>query len=176
MNWLFEGSPLVVIAVGGIALAALLAGIAQTGKRVFLYLMPVVVLMIGLVLAVQWLVITPGEEVQQTLQTIADELERNDRQAVISHVSPTRPDLISEARSRLGLIKFEDVSVRNVEVDTDMDRDPPQAVANFKATVRGGEAHGAIEHVTQVKVFRVIFRREEDGQWRVTEYEMSDPR
>jgi hypothetical protein len=173
--WILE-RPLPILFLGVVLVAILVGGLVQTGRRWLLLAIGAAVLLTAGMLVLERLVVTPAEQVEATLRRIADDIARNDVEAVIASISPGRPELRQEARRHMNLVTISDVTIKaNLRVQVLSDRNPPLAEARFNAVIRGTDRAGQLGTRIYPRFFVVNFRQE-DGQWRVRGYAMHDPR
>jgi len=175
--WLME-QPLTIVCAGVVLVAVLQAALVQTGRHGFLYAtITVVLLTVGLV-GVERAVITPREEVKATLHLIVHDLEKNDVSAVLTHVSRGRPELGREAKQKIQSIEILDVDIkRNLKIEIVQERGIQIAEAKFNATIRFRFVNRLRDEARPFPLFFTVrLRKEDDGKWRVRNYEMSDPR
>jgi len=129
----------------------------------------VVLMVVGLV--VEQLVVTNSEQVAATLQQIAKDLESNDVPRVVSHISTESENLRREAESILKRVKVQTVSVkRNLTVSVVENGDRKTAIAKFNAVAKLSDSGGAFGNQLVPRFFIVNFVNE-NGQWRITQYE-----
>lgn len=175
--WLME-QPLIIVGVGSMLVAVLVGGLLQTGKHILLYAaVGVVLLTIGL-LGLERSVLTPREAVKATLHVIAHDLEQNDVEAILTHISEHRAELRKQAKREMERWEIVKVDIkRNLKVEVVSERGMDVAEAKFNCIVevkarRGITAGGEFRSPL---FFQVQFKKEND-QWRIRSYEMSDPR
>lgn len=170
MNWLL-GQPLVVLAAGVAVLVMLYGVLHQTGKRWALYAMIATTVVVAGLLVLERLVVTPEESIKGTLATIARDAQRNDVDAVISHISRRAPEMQTQARTLLKPFKLEEVKIKQIDqLKVQSDGTPPVASALVKVLAVGGDRAGTLQHQRALRDFRVEFVLE-DGVWRVRGYE-----
>ena len=169
--------PLLIVFGGATLITILIGGFIQTGKRPILYgAAAVLLLTIGLI-GLERTTITPREAVRATLFVIANDLERNDVDAVIRHVSPGRPELIEQAEKYMGLVKISDVDIkRNLRIEIFADKGMEIAEAKFNVVFKGKDKNGFLDEKRPIPRFFTVRFKNEDGAWRVRNYEMGDPR
>lgn len=171
--------PLTIV-FGGLLLAAMLiGGLIQTGKKWLLYAVVGVLVLTAGLLMLERSTITPREAVKATLHVIARDLERNDVEAIVQHISAGKTELRDEARRRLGSIEIVEVKIkRNLKVDVTSARGMDVAETSFNAVIRLKDSRYADflnEDRPNAMFFRVWFKLE-DGRWRIRKYETDDPR
>ena len=173
--------PLTIIFGGLLIVAALAGGLIQTGKKGFLYGTIVAVVLAVSLLVLERTTITPREAVKATLHVIANDLERNDVEAVVRHISKGRVELQEEARERLEQVEVVEVKIKkNLKVDVVSQRGMEIAEAKFNCTLRlkprESRLQGFLDQKRPIPQFFKVRFKQEDGSWRVRDYEMSDPR
>ena len=168
--WFLE-SPIPALALGSVVFAGLAVGLLQTGNRKFLYgLVMIALLTVGGIL-IERTVVTPREEVGSMLNALAADLESNDANAVVQHVSSTSKSLRDEAVRLLGEIVVDSAVVkRNLEVDVHQ----TAAEARFNGVIVATDKSGVVRRQLYPRFF-VLKLRKEDGQWRVSQYEHHPP-
>ena len=173
--------PLTIVFVGLLVTAGLFGGLIQTGRKSLLYGTIAAVVITALLLVIERTTLTPREAVMATLHLIAEDLERNDVEAVVAHVSDGRSELQDEARLRLEQVEVVDVNIkRNLKVDVSSGKGMDVAEARFNCVLRLKPRDSRYQNFLDdnrpiPQFFKVRFKLE-DGEWRVRGYEMSDPR
>ena len=170
MTWLMQ-QPLAII-VGGLVVELLLFLILQqTGKKWVVWTMAAVALLLvgGVLLERQ--IVTPQEAVRAKLYEIAADVQRNDIDAVVAHMSRRAAADEERARTVLKRVKFSEVSVK--EISEFNVADPPQrasATVRVKAVGEMGNFRG-----TGLRDFLVEFVLEDDV-WKIRGWkELGDP-
>jgi hypothetical protein len=92
MEWIFE-DPVPTMIIGGLTAAILGGGWIQTGRKSLLYLMIVVILLTVALVIVERLVVTPREQVKDTLFEIARLVAKNDIEAASSYAYSGAPQI-----------------------------------------------------------------------------------
>ncbi|MHB8971013.1 MAG: hypothetical protein ACYC3X_11365 [Pirellulaceae bacterium] len=172
MTWLVE-EPLYIAILGVVMLAFLGFAWMQTGYRWLLHAtLGVAALTVGLLL-LERLVETEPELIEATLRRIGRDVERNDLDAILSHVYSGAPDTLALAQREFPRYTFRDVNIkRNVEVKLQMDATPPSADVTFNVVVDVTERDTGLGK--RVPRFVHITLRKEDGQWKVATYSHDD--
>ncbi len=173
--WLLE-QPLVFLFAGAFAFAVSFAFWLQTRRPGALLAIGIVIGITTLGLIAERLVVTDAEEVEQTLRRVARDLERNDRAAVLQAISDSSTDLQAEVQSVLSRVRVSKVSVKRnlrVQVVERAGRKSAEARFNAVATVqdRGGLAGPQV-----VPRFVVVRFRLQGQDWKVVDYQATDPR
>lgn len=178
--WLME-QPYVILLAGLVLVVILIGGLIQTGKRILLYAAIGVVMATLALLALERTTITPREEVRATLHMIAHELEQNNVDGVLEYISDGRPELKSDARQKMGLVEIAEVDIkRNLKIELVEARGLQIAEARFNSVIHFDRIKGFSDFSNAQqripRFFVVRFRQDDDGRWRVRDYEMLDPR
>jgi hypothetical protein len=175
MNWLFE-SPILILAVGVVAVAILSAALVQTGRRSFLYWAGAMVVLTASMLLVERLVVTDVEQITAMLHGLSDDLSRNDHPAVLEHISVNSSELRRQAEQVLNQVEIESASIkRNLKVSVPPNRQSTVATASFNAVITASDRQSIVTDQPYPRFF-ILDLRKEDGRWRVTRYEHHDPR
>ena len=97
MTWLVE-QPVTIFALGLVTLAIMAGALVHTGRRIFLYAVFAVVLLTAGMLLIERLAVTEVERVEATLYALANDLRKNDAEAVLQHISTGSPDVLMDAK------------------------------------------------------------------------------
>ena len=168
-------SPWTIGILGAISVAIAVGAWLQTGHKYALVGMAAAAILTAAGIALERSVITEREAVEALLYQMAGELERNDYDAILAHLSPQNPDVQSRARAELDTHEFEEVTITRVhEVSVLPDHIPPKAVIRFNVKARGSLAHGYLEDRDAFRY--VIFTLLKEGDaWRIVDYEHYPP-
>lgn len=162
--------------VGGLMLTIILIGSwLKTGHRSLLAVALVVVaLAIGLLVA-ERMVLTDREQVEQTLQIIARDVESGDLERMLSHVHPEADDTRDAAAREIPQYRIKSVRIkRGVEVKLNLKHDPPEATADFNVVVEGADTVGLFGERQVPRFVSVRFWKDGD-RWKVKDYRHADP-
>lgn len=168
MTQLLAESPwLLSLLLAGLALICAI-GWLKTGTRgalissiVFLLLIP-----LGLYIEQRW--VTDREQIRETIQSVADALERGDEQTVIDAIHPVADPLARFVSANLSRVEFEEARVTGYrEIKVWPDHTPPEAEADIMVSV-AVRTPGASFKTPR----RVIVQFLRDGdRWRVSGFE-----
>ncbi|MCA9213115.1 MAG: hypothetical protein KDB27_08625 [Planctomycetales bacterium] len=172
MTNVFE-NPVPILFVGVLIFGICFALWTQKRQRKFAAGMVLaILLMIGGV-ALERLVETESEKVGATIRQIAKDMEANDVNSVISHISGSSAELKSAATAILSRVKVESISVkRNLTVT--VSPSGTKAVAKFNAVGRV-EDKTATFGTQNVPRFMTLEFAKEQGVWRVFDYKDEMP-
>jgi hypothetical protein len=174
MTWMVE-SPLLIVILGLLVVLVLGGAWIQTGRKPLLYAAITAGIMTALLFGVERFVQTDREQVRETLNQIARDVESNDVEKVLAHVYSGSPDIRSRAASEFPLYQFKSVSIkRNLKIIVEPKHFPPKAVAEFNVVVSGTDKAGLFSE-RAVPRFAIVTFYKEDNQWRVRSYEHRDP-
>ncbi len=175
MTWLME-TPLPAILMGGLTTAILGSGWLRTGKQWLLYLMVAAILLTVGAVFLERAVVTDREQVTATLYEIAALVERNEIDEALKYACSGSPAARSTAKAELPFYEFHEVSIRrNLEVEVFPEHIPPKATAEFNVLVVFSTKDHFITESRALRFVEVIFLQEENGEWRVSDYEHSPP-
>ena len=161
MNWLLQ-NPLIIVVTGLIIEVLLFLALQQSGKKSVAWLMAgVAVLTAGLISLERW-VVTPEEAIRAKLYEIAADLQNNDVEAVIAHISRRATEQQEEARKRIKNVTFKEVSVKEI-ADVEI-ADPPER-GSVRVRVKAAGNVGPFQG-TDIREFKVYFALE-DGVWKI---------
>jgi len=162
MTWLVE-NPLPTMFVGGLTAAVLAVAYYQTRRGVLLVALAGVVVLAGVLLLVERLVVTDVERIDATILAAAAALERNDRAAVLAHISPSpQAAPLRELIDRyVGSYEFEKISISgNRQIDVNRQTSPHTARAVLVAS--GQVRLGGQSYQTGPRRVELALRREGD--------------
>ncbi|MEX1042462.1 MAG: hypothetical protein WDZ51_17655 [Pirellulaceae bacterium] len=176
MTWLFD-QPLPILIVGVLGGAILAGTLAQTGNRLFLKLLLAWITLFGLLLVVEYGVITDREQVQATVYEIAAALEANDTARVQRSISDDAADLQREVEQKLNYVHVEAVKIkRNMEVNFVEQVTPRVAVAKMNVVFIGNLKSGITSEGRFPTYLILTFQQEADQAWRLADYQFFDAR
>lgn len=171
MNWLVEDPTPTLVALVLIE-ALLVIALVKTGRGALLAAIAGVALLgVGL-LALEWLVVTDKETVEDTLAGAAHALETNDPAALIRYIDPASPmgKAVAQEMSRVTISK---ATVSRLDVKFNRHTSPPTAEADFMGYINARDRRGELPYENFAGRFTVRLRREGDA-WLMTDYEMHD--
>ncbi|MBX3416672.1 MAG: hypothetical protein KF851_03640 [Pirellulaceae bacterium] len=134
------------------------------------------VLMVGLVIF-ERLYVTDRERLDQLIYHLADEIQRNDVDGLLSYVSENSPQTYQRIKKEIPDYRFRSCRItRRNDLQIDYDSTPLRAKIDFSvvvdvdATIRYGYNGRAQRNVI------LTFEKEGDAQWRVVGFDHYDPR
>ncbi len=165
-------SPVSIVIVG--FSCAILAGFiwTQTGSK------PAAITAVTLALLTLGLVVfslqveTDRERITRMLDEVANALQRNDRDFVLSHIHPQAATTVQRAKAELPRYNFSEARVTRIKsIMVDASRQPETAVAEFNVlvalTVEGFNG--------RVPRFVKLYLAKHEGRWLVRDYEHAEP-
>jgi hypothetical protein len=174
MSWLAE-QPLLILIVGILVEAALFVALVQTGRKALLYVFLAAGLLFAGILAWERVTVTDREAVRATLYQIAAELERNDLDAVLTHVSPKAKESIAEAQRILPQVKIHEVKIKpNLEIKVRRVGDLHIADATFNVVVVVSSKSPMLAD-QRIPRYVEVTLHEENGRWLVRDHKDDDP-
>src|SRR4051812_44542548 len=118
------------ILAAGIAIEAILAVIlARTGRVAVIALMVGAFVLMLAGLGIERAIVTEREEVEQTLDEIADALLAGDVAGVVRFLAPEASNLRAEAASQLPQVKVNEAKIRDLKVSFNHHANPETATA-----------------------------------------------
>ncbi len=174
--WPFD-QPLYIV-VTGIVLGVIVGGLwTASGRKEMLYALGGVVALTVIWLIVERLVVTDREAIRATLGQIARDVQDNDLNRLMGHIAKGNPSLAQKARAEMPNYKFTECRVTKVhETDVDAGSEPRSAIVEFNVLASGTFRQGSLEVSDTVpRWVRLQMVREEDGRWRVQDYEHGPP-
>ncbi|HEV7281556.1 MAG TPA: hypothetical protein VGN57_15245 [Pirellulaceae bacterium] len=175
MNFIYE-QPFWVGFLGAALTLGLLVGWAYSARReVAIAALVVLALTVALV-AAGVAVETDREAVTRTLAQIATDVESNDLERVLRHISSQAPSIRSEAEAEFPRYRFEAVEVKWQLLEIEIEEAPTgekQAHATFNVVVTGDLRSAAVGSQTVPRYVEVDFVQEGDA-WKVAGYSHDD--
>ena len=174
MSWLLE-NPLAVLVLGGITALVFGAIWLQSGRKLELYIMLAILAVVVGVLVVGNFWKSERKQVKATLFQIANDVERNDLDAVLAHLHPNMSAVRQRVKNEMPTWKFEEVKIKqNLEIEVFPDESPPRAVTSFNVVVVLSDRSGLINGRRVPRFAHVTFLKQGDN-WRVSDYDHEDP-
>jgi hypothetical protein len=154
--------------------AALVGGIVFVNTRRVNALATTALLVLAITgggLLLEHWVVTEYEAIEQMLDDLATDIEANDLEAVLEHVSQEATKTRGLARVNMGLVEIEHAKATDLEVEINELTSPPTAKTKFTAVVRGKlKSSSAVSEqpfLERVK-FTAILEKGENG-WVITD-------
>lgn len=172
MSWLVE-NPMPVIYVTVVVQLILVGILVLTGRGVLLFAMLGVGAVAGLLLLVEYVVVTDVEQIQDTLAATAAAIATNDANAVKEFVAA------EDTRTRNAIDNlYDDFYIERVSIKSNLKievtpAEPPTALATFNAVAVGGEQRSGTRGVTVPRFLKVSLRKDGD-RWLITDHEHRD--
>ena len=174
MSWITE-NPIPLFILGLLAQTILAVALWQTGRGWILWLMIALALVSVGLIAAEIVLISPKEEVTDTLNNLATALETNDADKVVAFIAPDATTLRADAMRRLKQVKIYEASVTGnlqIKFDSSPQPDKPIATASFIGRFKAELLKETTPYENAVLRFKMHFRKE-NGKWLVTAYEIN---
>lgn len=168
MSYLYE-SPFLILTVGVLLIAALGYVFVNTRQKGVLIGLVAVILLTGIALAIEHFVETPCEQVEATLEALADELEANNLEGALQYLDPAAEDTRKRARWAFSHIRLTKAKVTNLEIKVNETMSPPMAEVKFIGVIgviykKGGET------IPSYPVKFTAKLRQHGDRWIITEH------
>jgi hypothetical protein len=136
MSMLLE-NPLPIAVVG--ALAAVMAGIVLAARRTGGALAALVGVIAAtlVLLAVERLVVTDREDVENSLAGVMEAIRANDAAGLVAFIDPGAAGVRADAESLMPQMHVDVANAASVEVELEAAPEPTRAVATFRAFLHG---------------------------------------
>lgn len=171
MSWLVEDPTPTLVAIVLVE-ALLVLALVKTGRGILLAAIVGVALLGAGLLALEWLVVTDKESVEETLAAAAHALEANDPEAVIRFIDQASP-MRSRVKQEMSQVTISKASFSRLDVKFNRLVSPPTAEADFMGYINGRDRRGELPYENFAGRFIVRLRREGEG-WVMTDYELHD--
>jgi hypothetical protein len=133
--WLFE-NPVAIWCTGAVFVALAVFVYLQLRTKEALIAILVIVLATVMLLVVERLIVTPREEVQQTLNDLAARIAANDLPGVITFIEPEAKAVRADAESLMPLVTVHRASIMGTpEIAVNMATSPPTATVDCQGLV-----------------------------------------
>ena len=157
MSWLWE-QPLPIFSMGALLFLMLSGGLLKTGQRWLWGALLTVFFLTSSLLVLEYIVVTPHEQIERTLGQIAEDLESNQKHRIIQAISASATELKREAELALKRLEFHQINVKP-NLETTFFRDMQVAVARFNAMVDASERAGVLHNQRTAWFFIVQFTK-----------------
>lgn len=133
-------------------------------------------LMVGAIV-VERVIVTDKEKVSEMLDQLADAVRTNNEAELLSKISDRAPEVEESARSHLNHWEIDYCSITwKEDAAIDASASPPETNVRFSAFIRAHEnGEGGLEGGDVVGV-KLRLQKEADGEWRVVDYSLYNPR
>lgn len=139
-------NPVAIVAVGGLlATVAMVVFMARRSLESLIALAAIVALTL-IALAVERYVVTDREQVQANLAAALQAIEANDLPDVLTWIDPAANTMRADASALMPQIKVEKTrALGKVEVQVDLNQQPPTATCTFRAFLQGVHANSGMQ-------------------------------
>ena len=167
MTLLLE-NPLPIWSLGAVCLTvSMIVFFAKRSLSSILAVVGVIALTLLLVF-IERIVITPSEEVEQSLDTLMAAIKANDLPAVLTQIDPTALHVRSDAETLMPQLKIKDTGSTAARVELDNSANLPRAISYFRGRIDGTHAKSGarVFYFDQVE----IDWQKSGDQWLVVDY------
>jgi hypothetical protein len=171
VSWLFE-DPTTMIVAGALIECLLVVALVKSGRAILVVPILAVLALMGLGVLIERLVVTEAEQVEGTLEGVADALEANGVEAVLRYIDPAAAELRSHVKSQMPQMRITDARVYDLVVRVNRYSSPPTVQADFTGRLKGrfrGDGGAGGEGLV-LRNFTVEFHQERE-RWLITGYE-----
>jgi len=174
MIWFVESPwPSVLLGIGLEAILAIY--LVRSGRAIAIAAMVGVLALVAGLVVLERIVVTETEQVEDTLDEVAQALVANDSSAVLALFSNRSPRR-AEVRSAMSRVTISEARVGNdLEVRLNQLTVPPSASAYFTGHFQLKGARETIPYEHLLRKFKVTLHKETD-RYRIFDFEDTDPR
>jgi hypothetical protein len=174
MIWFIESPwPSVVLGIGLEAILAIY--LVRSGRAVVIAAMVGVLALVAGLVVLERIIVTETEQVEDTLDEVAQALVANDSSAVLALFSGRSPRR-AEVRSAMSRVTISEARIGNdLEIRLNQLTSPPSAAAYFTGHVQLKGARETIPYEHVLRKFKVTLHKEAD-RYRIFDFEDTDPR
>ncbi len=174
MTWLWD-DPTLILSVGVLIEGLLGVVLFQTGRGWVLAAMLGILVCVLAAVAVEYFVVTPREEVENTLAEVAAALEANDLPSLLGYLADDGGQIRASATDALSRFKVREARIRNLRVTVDLRALPPRATADFHGLLTLDDPRGQVPYEHFARDF-TVFLEQRSGRWLLVRYEDRDLR
>ena len=167
---IFLESPWPILLIGIAVEAVLAVMLLRTGQGRMLWAMLGVAAVVLVGLAVERLVVTDREAVENTLDACVAAVKANDINRLLECISPAAPQVRAEARFVLDRFEVQKAALTDLEITINRLTNPPTAKAKFRAIGAGRDRKGEFPYQGFAEIVTVELRLEGD-RWLVSGYQ-----
>lgn len=161
--------------IGGAATIVLFVVWVKTGHRLMLMLAGIALSVTILLGVIEAVIVTPREEVEQTLDEIARHVQSNDVESVLSYLHSSAQRYRDEAKTEFPRHRFDRVKVTQItNIEIQSEAEPPTAVVEFIVSVQGDFFNDSMHNMRGLRAVTLHLQKE-DEQWRITQYDHRPP-
>ena len=174
MTWITD-NPIPLFTLGLIAQLILAVILWQTGRGWVLFVMIALGIANVAALIAEIVIVSPTEELADTLDEIAVALTTNKPENVLAFIAPEATILRADATLQLKRVQINEAAVAGdliVTLDPPADPAKPTATTSFNGRIKAKFLKDSSPYDQIVQRFKVYFRKE-NGKWLVTDYEMN---
>lgn len=121
-----------------------------------------------LLLFIERVVVTPSEQVEQSLTSLMDAIQANDLPAVISMIDPSAQHVRGDAETLMPQVKVKETGSTSVRVEVVESANPPKATAFFRGRIDGTHAKSGVR-IFYFDNVEIDWQQVGD-QWLIVEY------
>ncbi|HUS38107.1 MAG: hypothetical protein WBF93_02310 [Pirellulales bacterium] len=167
MSWLTE-DPTLLLVIGGLVLAMLAVAFVKTGRVVVLLWALLVAAMVGVGALIEQVIVTPREEVEQTIEAVRLAFLANSEADVLAHISSDAGGLQQQVGWAFRTIEVTEAKITDgPKIDVNPYNPPPSATAELIGSVKGRVRNDSVEHRI-INKFIVRFSKRGD-RWLIDE-------
>lgn len=166
MGWLLE-DPTTVLTAGILIQVLLAVMLVKTARGSILFAMGAVFVLVILLVVVEFTVVTPREEIENTLYQAATAAEANDVEQFMTFIAPASAAGFSEVQSRMPRFDIRSVRLGQLQVEFD---DSGTAMARMIASVEADDRQSQIPRDKYIARFSVNLRKVDD-RWMMVAYQ-----
>jgi hypothetical protein len=172
MTWITD-NPIPLFILGLLAQIVLGAILWQTGRGGVMYAMIVLGIVSVALIVAEIVIVSPTEEIADTLAEIAAALETNKPENVLAYIAPDKRSLRDDATQQLKRVQIREAVITGdlrVAFGASADSQPPTATASFNARIKAKFLKDTSPYEQVIQRFTVNFRKEDD-RWLVIGYQ-----
>jgi len=168
MGWLLE-DPTTVLTAGILIQVLLAVVLVKTGRGAVLLAMGGVFVLTILLVVVEFTVVTPREEIENTLYSAATAAEANDLDQFMTFIDPASAAGFSEVQSRMPRFDIKSVRLGQLQVEVDDSGESTAAQARMIASVEANDRQGQVPRDKYIARFSVDLKKVND-RWLMVAY------
>ena len=174
MTWITE-NPMIPLITGGLLAAVFFMMWVSSREKLMLFLSLGIVAGMGLLLALEAVIVTDREELTELVYQLAFEVQENDMNQVLSYVDSNRDEIVRRVRNEMPRYDFDTCRMTGVTSFESLGGNPERCELVFNVSVRVAIGNSPEKLPGQRRV-RLLFERDQNGEWKIIDYEHWDPR
>ena len=175
ISWFTEDAIFPMV-TGAILVIIFIALAISSREKIMLYVAFGITAMVVFTVVCEHLIVTQKEEITETVYDLAEMVEANDVAGVAGFVSKSRPDTIDRINREMPGYDFDTCRFIGTNYFEPDENSNAKATICFTVTFRVSLVNQGQDSIPGQRRVTLDFEKDEDGKWRIIDYEHQDPR